>query len=275
MKKTTRIATAQDTLKVIEKGIYNLPTGEVVSIREAQMTAETNTRFYSSEDLQASYEKFVGKATYTTAYQVTQQTTIEGLLALSQNNAEKIGILNFASAKNAGGGFLGGAHAQEESLARSSGLYGCLLKAPQYYSLHRNTKSCLYTDSMIYAPQVPFFKDDDGEYLPTTYHADVLTSPAVNAGVVRTQEFDNIAEILPVTRLRMQKLLMLLAQNQCVDIILGAWGCGVFQNLPTDIAQLFYECLEGQYKGVFRQVLFAIKSDKPAMLAPFQARFGA
>ncbi len=273
MKKTTRIETAKDTLRTIEKGFYNLPTGERVEIYEAQTTAEKNTVFYASEVLDTLLQNFVPNTTYATSYQVTQQTTIEGLLSLSVNNFEKIGVLNFASAKNAGGGFLGGAHAQEESLARSSGLYGCLLKAPTYYELHRSMKSCLYTDSMIYAPQVPFFKDDDGNYLPCLYKADVLTSPAVNAGVVRQREFNNVPEIIPATRLRMQKLLMLLAQNGCTDVILGAWGCGVFQNVPSEIAMLFHECLEGQFKGVFRQVLFAIKSDKATMLNPFEKRF--
>lgn len=39
----------------------------------------------------------------------------------------KIRVLNFASAKKLGGGFLGGASAQEESIARSSTLYYSLI----------------------------------------------------------------------------------------------------------------------------------------------------
>ena len=273
MKKTSRIAAAKDTLEVIQNGHYTLPTGEQVRLYEAQKYAETHTQYYTSEDLDTRLAQIKLTPQYNTQYFVRQQTTIEGLLQVRLNNPAKIGILNFASAKNAGGGFLGGAHAQEESLARSSGLYGCLLRAPEYYELHRSMKSCLYTDSMIYSPQVPFFKDDDGNYLPEVSLADVITSPAVNAGVVRQREFDNIAQIVPITKVRMQKVLMLLAENDCVDIILGAWGCGVFQNIPSEIAELFKESLEGQFKGVFRQVIFAIKSDKPSMLTPFQQRF--
>jgi uncharacterized protein (TIGR02452 family) len=273
MKKNTRVVIAEDTLRVLEKGFYNLPTGESISLTEAQMEAENHTIFYNADILGTKLKNWVANPQYQTVYQVTQQTTIEGLLALTEASSPKIGILNFASAKNAGGGFLGGAQAQEESLARSSGLYPCLLKAPAYYEVHRNMKSCLYTDSMIYSPQVPFFKNDEGDYLSQLYMADVLTSPAVNAGIVRQREEENRDKIVEVTRLRMQKVLMLLAENNCVDIILGAWGCGVFQNIPSEIAQLFHECLEGKFKNVFRTVLFAIKSDKPAMLAPFQQRF--
>lgn len=274
MKKNSRITIAEDTLQVLQQGFYNLPTAEVVLLREAQNFAEDNTLFYTAEDLDVMLAGWQASPLFKTSYEVTQQTTIEGLLTLSKQTQNKIGILNFASAKNAGGGFLGGAQAQEESLARSSGLYPCLLHAPTYYEIHRNMKSCLYTDSMIYTPQVPFFKTDEGEYLPILYKADVLTSPAVNAGIVRQREVENRDKIIGIMHLRMRKVLMLLAQNKCEDIILGAWGCGVFQNVPTEIAELFYLCLEGEFKNVFRHVLFAIKSDKQAMLAPFQKRFG-
>lgn len=274
MKKNHRVTTAEDTLQVLAQGFYTLPTGEVILLRESQNFAEDNTLFYQAEDLDAMWAGWQASPQFMTQYQVIQQTTIEGLLGLSKETEHKIGMLNFASAKNAGGGFLDGAQAQEESLARSSGLYPCLLRAPTYYEVHRGMKSCLYTDNMIYAPQVPFFKSDEGAYLPVFYKADVITSPAVNAGVVRQREIENRDKIIDITHIRMRKVLMLLAQNKCVDIILGAWGCGVFQNIPTEIAELFYLCLEGEFKNVFRQVLFAIKSDNPAMLAPFQKRFG-
>jgi hypothetical protein len=43
--------------------------------------------------------------------------------------------LNFASAKNPGGGFLSGAMAQEEAMAASSGLYSTQLPHETYYQI--------------------------------------------------------------------------------------------------------------------------------------------
>ena len=51
--------------------------------------------------------------------------------------------LNFASTKNPGGGFLRGSQAQEESLARASGLYACISPMTGYYDTTRNQPSCL------------------------------------------------------------------------------------------------------------------------------------
>jgi len=69
-------------------------------------------------------------------------------------------VLNFASAKNPGGGFLRGARAQEESLARASALYECI-RGSAMYAHHRAHGDCIYTDWMIHSPEVPVFRDDD------------------------------------------------------------------------------------------------------------------
>lgn len=49
----------------------------------------------------------------------------------------RIGVLDVASARNSGGGYLRGARAQEEDLCRSALLYTCLIEAPDYYAAHR------------------------------------------------------------------------------------------------------------------------------------------
>jgi uncharacterized protein (TIGR02452 family) len=57
-----------------------------------------------------------------TRMSIHDRTVLQELSALSAEiEPSKIMVLNFASAKNPGGGFLNGAQAQEESLARSGG----------------------------------------------------------------------------------------------------------------------------------------------------------
>ena len=172
----------------------------------------------------------------------------------------KIGVLNFASAKNLGGGFLNGAQAQEESLARSSGLYASLLKAQQYYNSHRSQKSCLYSDRMIYSPYCPVFRDDNGKLLDKPYFVDFLTSPAPNTGVVKRREPENVDKIESVLEERGSKLLGLFAYNGCENLVLGAWGCGVFQNDPEIVAQMFWKHLspEGAFYGKFKKIRFSV-----------------
>ena len=56
---------------------------------------------------------------------VENMTTLEAAQRLISKGCRPA-VLSFASATNPGGGFLGGARAQEEYLARSSGLYACI-----------------------------------------------------------------------------------------------------------------------------------------------------
>jgi uncharacterized protein (TIGR02452 family) len=96
----------------------------------------------------------------------------------------RIVILNFASAKNPGGGFLGGASAQEESLARSSCLYPSQTKDWTMYHFNRNQTDFLYSDYMIYSPNVVFWFDDNGISFESPIQVDVITSPAPNKGAM-------------------------------------------------------------------------------------------
>ena len=109
-----------------------------------------------------------------------------------------LAILNFASAKNPGGGFSSGSQAQEESLARSSGLYSSIIGQPAYYQANRKFGSTLYSDHAIYSPDVPIFRNDEGELLSAAYTASFITMPAVNAGTLKPGSSDHpkIAEVM-------------------------------------------------------------------------------
>ncbi len=258
-----RIDIAEDTLRIIDNGEYRNLHGDSVMLSPHIRTCVAQTQYMEPDQL-ASLRKALlqQKRPYTqTEYEVFNETTLTGAeITSTQENAGRIGVLNFASARNPGGGFLKGAHAQEESLARSSALYSSLQRVRAFYDYHRTQKTCLYSDRMIYSPGCPVFRKDDGTLLDKPYLVDMLTSPAPNAGVIRRKEPGNAIKIQPVLLERGAKILALFARNECKQLILGAWGCGVFQNDPALVADMFYGYLKpgGEFYGRFQSIRFSV-----------------
>lgn len=123
---------------------------------------------------------------------VVDATTQQAAHALATRT--DVALLNFASARNPGGGFLGGAVAQEEDLCRCSGLYRTLLTQPVYYQTHREDGSLLYSDHLIYSPAVPFFRVRSHDPLSEEpFLASVITAPAPNLGALQQQRQDTSA----------------------------------------------------------------------------------
>lgn len=254
---------AHETVNILNQGYYYAPSSQQVSIAKPLKSCVTYTQYYTPEQLTQLTQHLLSQPRKfpETTFSVVNETTLEGAKRLSQiPEIERIGVLNFASARNPGGGFLKGSQAQEESLARSSGLYQSLLKAPQYYDEHRKQRSCLYSDRMIYSPQCPVFRTDDGTLLEQPYFVDFITSPAPNAGAVGRNTPKDTAKIPQVLQERGKKVLTLAAIHHCDTLVLGAWGCGVFRNDPTMVAKMFraYLTPEGDFWGRFKQVLFSV-----------------
>ena len=266
---------ARRTLEVIANGGYRNNLGETVSIRYETDAAVKNSKLYRLEDFPESFE--LTRNTDETRFEVTDETTLEAAKRIcKEDETANPFVLNFASAKNPGGGFLGGAQAQEESLARSSALYPCLSANFAMYEYNRRGDSCLYSDLMIYSPKVPVFRNDDGSLTEKPYLVTFLTSPAVNAGVVRRQEPGKIHLIEPVNRERARKFLWIANRERHQTLILGAWGCGVFQNDPAEIALMFKDLLTGEFENCFARVVMAIYDRTPAkqVLGAFTEAFG-
>jgi uncharacterized protein (TIGR02452 family) len=262
MKKTTRIGTAKDTLEIIKRGNYRNNMGETVSIKDETDFAVKNTKIYRIEDFPSEFE--LTKIEEPTKFEVTDETTLEAAKRICKENAdENPFVLNFASAKNPGGGFLSGSQAQEESLARSSSLYATLTANFEFYEFNRRGHSCFYSDWMIYSPKVPVFRNDDGSLVETPYLVTFLTSPAVNAGVIKQKEPDKVHLIETVNRERARKFLWLANIHGHKTLILGAWGCGVFQNEANSIAKIFAELLNGEFANCFNRLIMAIYDVTP------------
>jgi uncharacterized protein (TIGR02452 family) len=282
MNQKQRIEIANTTMKILDDGYYINRNLQRVDIKEVLTKAGDGGILYKPEDFTALYSlrdhvsREAGK--FETIVEVTGETTLQAIERL-KDEPDAVVCLNFASAKNPGGGFLNGSKAQEESLARSSGLYPCLALRSMMYTVNRNYDSCLYTDHMIYSPAVPFFKNDDGDLLDNYYTCSVLTVPAVNAGVVMQQEPQNAELIEPTMLARTEKLLSIALVKGYKTLVLGAWGCGVFRNKPEMVAECFryHLCDNPTFKGAFKKVVFAVLdfSEEQSMILPFKERFRA
>ena len=203
------------------------------------------------------------------------ETTLSGLQRLASATNGPIGILNFASAKSPGGGFLNGSQAQEESLARSSALHASLLRVFHFYEQHRASASCLYSDNMIFSPNCLVFRNDDGEFLPQPLVASFITSPAPNAGATADNRPNELPLVPQVLKRRSELVLALAANYKISTLILGAWGCGVFRNDPAVVAQSFATHIHGQWAGRFRKIVFSVldTSDSKDTFAAFETVF--
>lgn len=269
--------TAKATLTIVEQGGYLTPLGQHRDLRAAIERARTSTRLYRPGDGDALVARTPLRTDAPALHiEVTSETTGQATRRLSQEeHVTAVAALNFASAKNPGGGFLGGAKAQEEDLARCSALYPCLLTQREYYDVNRATESMLYTDHIIYSPGVPFFRNDRLELLEQPYLCSIITAPAPNAGEALRRDVSRSA-VASALRTRAGKVLAVAEAEGERCLVLGAWGCGVFRNDPAEVAAVFADWLASdRFRGAFDRVIFAIKdrSSGCATLSAFQRRF--
>ena len=266
-----RKAIANETLRILNQGYYE-KNGNRIEIADKQEKSVAGSRLIVPEDWSSIC--IPARCERKTIYTVSNWSAVESIRNFAAQKIEKIGVLNFASAKNPGGGFLNGAMAQEESLAASSGLYYTLTAHPEYYERNRVCKTMIYTDYAIYSPDVVFFRDGRFVLMESPVTASVLTMPAVNLGQVLLKGEDK-TEAEERMRKRMRLTLAAFASIGDKNLVLGAYGCGVFCNDPEKVATWWDELLRGEFYGTFERVDFAVldRSKDQACIAPFQLRF--
>ncbi|KAJ6603745.1 hypothetical protein B0H10DRAFT_2078796 [Mycena sp. CBHHK59/15] len=251
---------AETTLAAVSAGKV-VVGGLLYDLRGKLAESTLRTAYYAPDSLLSAWHSFSPAQT-----PLAMQTVIEILetttLAAARNAGLKgykrpIGVLNFASAEQPGGGFINRASAQEESIARSSALYTSLMTptAQQFYTLHStHGKGGFYSHAMVYSPHVVVFRADDGAWVEPM-EIDVVTSPAVHAGLVRKRALSAASE-------RMARVLFLFERRQVRNIVLGSFGTGVFRNDVDTVAAIWAELLCGpstRFGRSFQYVVFAIK----------------
>ncbi|MEV6776634.1 TIGR02452 family protein [Streptomyces syringium] len=261
---------AKETEEIVATGGYTTPAGRTVGLAEAIGRAVRGTRLYGPEPV-AVPEPGAGAAGAATVFEVTAEGSLDAARRMAADGT--VAVLNFASARNPGGGYLNGAQAQEEALCRGSALYTCLREVPEFYAAHRADPSPFYSHRVIHSPGVPVFRDDRGTLLETSFTAGFLTSPAPNAGVIARREPELAARVPAALATRAGRALEVAAAHGYRRLVLGAWGCGVFRNDPAHVAAAFHGRLTGggRFAGRFEHVVFGVLDRTPD--SPTRAAF--
>ena len=215
-------------------------------------------------DAQLYFEDYVSpirKVKGTGKCEVIENTTFRCAKDLYQPSL-KIAVLNFANPREPGGGVWRGAMAQEECLCRCSNLYN-ILNQPyfleHYYQYHQYNCDCLFSDRLIYSPNVTFFKTDDSipSVLEDPFEVDVITcaAPYLHENIKKEDR-----KLLDIYKSRIKNILEVAISKDVDVLILGAFGCGAFHNDPNLMSEAFADLLiHDQYAVFFEKVVFAIK----------------
>jgi uncharacterized protein (TIGR02452 family) len=153
-----------------------------------------------------------------------------------------------------GGGVNSGKKAQEE----------CIFRRTNAYMTHPLAWYPLEPTELIYSPAVHAIKGLDHKLLPTSQHCKfgmitvaALRKPRLDAeGRYRSQEDRELMAAKVDTIFRVA-----LAHGHD-SLVLGALGCGVFQNPPKEVAAMFQQSIN-KYGRFFKRIGFAILVVKP------------
>ena len=195
---------------------------------------------------------------------------------INSTNEGFVGVLNFASSTNPGGGVTKGSTAQEECLCRCSNLYLTLYQEKcirEYYNVNKKYMSNLGSDAIIYSRNVYVFKDKNYNMLPVEdrFYVDVLTCAAPNLRENPRNQYNTDAseekltltdeELYNIHVKRARNILNVAVKNEDDYLILGAFGCGAFRNNPEIVAKAYKDVLQ-DYMYCFKVIDFAIIDGK-------------
>lgn len=259
-----RIAVFQDTMTWIETD---------ADLSAAVAKSKKATTVYYEDD----YPQFDGKKTVDTVVTVSGDRSYQAAMRLAKEMPDsKIAVMNFANAYHAGGGVTKGSSAQEECLCRTSTLYPLLYRKflrDTYYQHNNDHRSqcsnAKATDALVYTEGVVICKTDEEfpKRMPkedwvnvdviTIAAPDLRTTTNIHAPLVGNGTYMNDAELFGYHIKRAIHMLTVAAAKGADTLVLGAFGCGAFENNPEVVARAYKVALQ-EFPKVFKRIDFAI-----------------
>ena len=242
---------AQETCRLLAAGRYKVD-GQKVTLREPKTRGVVTEPVYRSVRA-APAGAPAGlrlRAVRASSFAAASQLVLE-------EGHPSVAVLDFASDSEPGGGWRGRQQGtQEEALCRASSLGRALERLPYP----------LATYGAAVVPEVVVFRSDDREcrLLPRPFQVGVVAAALRNFG-----DGDMALDGTQRAHLarKVDSVLAAAANHGFRELVLGAWGCGAFGNGAAHVAAAFVQALQGDYDGIFRQVVFAVPQAGEALRA--------
>jgi uncharacterized protein (TIGR02452 family) len=224
----------------------------------------------SGDEVTGAQIQVINDDTLDTAIRLSQKPLRHPVNSQSPAPNSHVAVLNLASDHKAGGGWLNGALAQEESICYRSSLY---------LSLHRSYYPFGPLDA-VYTPFVVVIRDSWGAghnlLIPNTEPTDLSVVSMISIAAIRRPKIRRSAQLVSgtlvekfgyenaadrdLTKDKMRLILRVAASKGHRRLVLGALGCGAFRNPTEEVATCWQEVLqEAEFRGGWwEEVVFAV-----------------
>lgn len=273
------VATLNDTLNILQQGFYITKEKRIplklspAEMREIMVFLPEDIKKMGT-DADVDHCEPLGKPRMGVAcenidsFSLARKRMKEAAPFLSEDSKPVL-VLNLANPVNPGGGVRRGARAQEEDLCRKSSLLLALEspEAASYYSFNKSLHTYMGSDAVMITPQVEIIKDEKGNLLPESVVVSVMTcaAPMLSFGMEGLTD----EQYRDMVYNRITGMLKVAVHQKYQYLILGAFGCGAFDNDAKIVSDLFYKALkEFRYDDLkaedfFERVDFAVLDFTP------------
>jgi uncharacterized protein (TIGR02452 family) len=163
-------------------------------------------------------------------------------------------VLNMASNYKPGGGVKSGKTAQEE----------CLFRRSNAFMTHPEDWYPLSSEHVIFSPSVTIIKDSTFKLLSKNDRKSVgmiavsaLRKPHLDHKGTYKYENDHDEMFIKI-----QSIFLIAIKHGFDNLVLGALGCGVFNNPPRRVAEMF-RIMINSHGHYFKKIVFAVLCVKP------------
>ncbi len=268
----------KENVKIVSNSGYYNTCGQWVCLDQTDAISELYQHELSPRNHTIKYD---------TAISVVNDDCIDVGIQLLKQGFNPI-VLDMACEDAPGGGVIGGCYGQEESLFRRSDLYFHTYKFTKYARVFGVSESLKKYPldkyfGAVYVRNANVFRHRESlgyKLMDNPYKLSFIAVAAIKDPLLIDNKLSE--NDINITCSKIRTIFRISLRNNHDAIVLGAFGCGLFQNPPTSIAYCFDKVLnEPEFHNTFRRVVFAILEDscskkehnKQGNYQPFKEKF--